>query len=964
MHAHHRSHSHRAVDAEKVHVLDAPGSSDTVAETTVDKKQKDKRKGQRNSGTSRNGSGILSLADAHTHFASAPSLSSTTTTTNKGKQHATANLAYVLAPSIQLDEGLSASGTEINFWDEEDEETDSEAQDQLGDIDGRISRQRSVVAAVVASSSLFFAPSGSASDSSGASCLVPLKTGNEILLKEFSEASETFDDSQDEMDLLSLYNASSRPMSMEILSSGIKDALAIEPPISTATELEEPISQRPSQCPTPKARTASISTEMTSHTPAEDRTSITSGLSGSSPSSGVPRYLVKESWDASGRSSMEPSPNIKNPMRVRHSFMSTVSSASSAPSIPSKFACSSDKSIGPFWISLDMVHKLASEMDFGLFSKMDFRAVGSDSEFDEEDDYGLVTRGPGIDLSKQFVEPVFEQEDGVVSIKSGSLHSLVTYLWANIGGGTDQNQRLMVEFLQTYRYFATSEDVARLLALSYMEIDWSMDESDDAFIHSHSEFLENLSVGVCSGTNKDWSGILQLRILNVFKKWIDLHPDDFTANKELLEFTTLFFEKMVEKDEKRAMHGSSIVGNLRDKVRECELNKYLAIPALPSLTCSRGHKSAPNLSAKSRTQSEGPPPTITSASSEHVVGPILKPSSWNLRRKFSFRGSSSKSTDTLASVDTEKVAAPSSPFNLNIFHSRTASAQPSLQQTQEHGTMSITAALAAISPPTRRLSELDPTSVAKQLTLLEHNHFRKIKIDEFFMQSWSKKKDGGVGVNAASKSRLVTFINWFNRVAYGIATEVVKLTVLKERVVMLKRLIFVAEICVKWNNFNTAFEIVAGLNLGPVSRLAKTWKALPAKYMDAWNKLNRIVSSESSYRTYRQLIAQIKEQGASIPVLPYLGVNLSDLTFTEDGNPTYVTNDECSSPGELIKIINFSKFKMISKLLSAILKFQSGQYDFEYDEHVQRWLRTEWEAASSKELYEMSLLCEPRIVST
>ncbi|KAI8829617.1 ras guanine nucleotide exchange factor domain-containing protein [Chytriomyces cf. hyalinus JEL632] len=277
--------------------------------------------------------------------------------------------------------------------------------------------------------------------------------------------------------------------------------------------------------------------------------------------------------------------------------------------------------------------------------------------------------------------------------------------------------------------------------------------------------------------------------------------------------------------------------------------------------------------------------------------------------------------------------------------------------------MSITAALAAISPPTRRLSELDPTSVAKQLTLLEHNHFRKIKIDEFFMQSWSKKKDGGVGANAASKSRLVTFINWFNRVAYGIATEVVKLTVLKERVVMLKRLIFVAEICVKWNNFNTAFEIVAGLNLGPVSRLAKTWKAMPAKYMDAWNKLNRIVSSESSYRTYRQLIAQIKEQGASIPVLPYLGVNLSDLTFTEDGNPTYVTNDECS-PGELIKIINFSKFKMISKLLSGILKFQSGQYDFEYDEHVQRWLRTEWEAASSKELYEMSLLCEPRIVST
>jgi hypothetical protein len=50
----------------------------------------------------------------------------------------------------------------------------------------------------------------------------------------------------------------------------------------------------------------------------------------------------------------------------------------------------------------------------------------------------------------------------------------------------------------------------------------------------------------------------------------------------------------------------------------------------------------------------------------------------------------------------------------------------------------------------------------------------------------------------------------------------------------------------RYSNYNTCFEIVAGLNMAAISRLKHTWKALPKKYADTWEYLNQIVSNEST----------------------------------------------------------------------------------------------------------------------
>lgn len=136
------------------------------------------------------------------------------------------------------------------------------------------------------------------------------------------------------------------------------------------------------------------------------------------------------------------------------------------------------------------------------------------------------------------------------------------------------------------------------------------------------------------------------------------------------------------------------------------------------------------------------------------------------------------------------------------------------------------------------LSDLDGDILIRHLGMIEQKMFKEIPINEFFNQCWAER-------TALKAPNLQKLIQWFNYVALGIASEVVRLESIKDRVSLLKNLIATAHSCLMIANYNTCFEIVAGLNMASVSRLKKTWAALPKKSADSWEVLNTIVSNES-----------------------------------------------------------------------------------------------------------------------
>ncbi|KAJ3215349.1 RasGEF [Dinochytrium kinnereticum] len=658
--------------------------------------------------------------------------------------------------------------------------------------------------------------------------------------------------------------------------------------------------------------------------------------------------------------------------------------------------------LGPFYLTQERYNSVQSSMDSELFAHFGF-AVGPRPTQKDFAPPSVTTApltqigggdGPGMTVGRPDLPVLMEDSEGRNVIRGGTLPTLVNLLSAQ-GVSTDAD--FMMDFLKTYRYFADALDVARLLMLRYIEIGWLMEGSSTSASSSasglekdHSDkkgisawYSKSTSSSTASSrgnisatvttTGKEIDGFLQLRVLNVFKKWIEGHPDDFSRNPQLHDLSRLFLDRHVKLDPKRILFVASILKNLEERApliqSPAASTVYGRSSYLPSKLNMVSTASSTSMMHTSSSQAQSPLRSRTASEASSIAVP---PQSTPLTvRKSGTIGSTGSLSDhrprsgTIITSGDEDDTSGGQSVGIGGLNLRRGS------RTSAPSSISLSLALSMLEPPKMSMSDLDPTLVAQQLTLIEHNQFRRIRIEEFYCQAWNNQPAPSAS-HLRPKSRLGSLIAWFNRVAYGVASEVVMAAKVKDRVGVLKRFIFIAHLCLKWNNFNTVFEIVAGLNLGAITRLKKTWKALPSKYWDVWNTLNRTVSDEGSYRVYRHHISALKDRKPESPLLPYLGVNLKDLTFAEDGNPTHLSLAEVATtlrmPQQSVsdeKVINFTKFRMISKLLDSIVATQKGLYDFKADEKVQMWLKEDWVCLETAELYEQSKICEPRVpVST
>lgn len=104
-------------------------------------------------------------------------------------------------------------------------------------------------------------------------------------------------------------------------------------------------------------------------------------------------------------------------------------------------------------------------------------------------------------------------------------------------------------------------------------------------------------------------------------------------------------------------------------------------------------------------------------------------------------------------------------------------------------------------------------------------------------------------------------------------------------------------------------QIVVGLNLACVTRLERTWEGVGNKYSDMFKALMVATSASRNYLMYREALRTTVP-----PAIPYVGVYLRDLTFIEDGNPSYMAKD--------LGLVNFDKVRMLARVLGEIRTFQ------------------------------------------
>lgn len=117
----------------------------------------------------------------------------------------------------------------------------------------------------------------------------------------------------------------------------------------------------------------------------------------------------------------------------------------------------------------------------------------------------------------------------------------------------------------------------------------------------------------------------------------------------------------------------------------------------------------------------------------------------------------------------------------------------------------------------------------------------------------------------------------------------------------------------EFNNFYSAMGIMSALVSSSVHRLASTWENITEFEMSEFRKFQALTSSANNFKAMREAIPL-----RSPPVIPYLGMYLTDLIFIEEGIPD-------SLPGGLI---NFSKRRQVATLISSIQQVQLHRYHF------------------------------------
>jgi RasGEF domain len=132
-------------------------------------------------------------------------------------------------------------------------------------------------------------------------------------------------------------------------------------------------------------------------------------------------------------------------------------------------------------------------------------------------------------------------------------------------------------------------------------------------------------------------------------------------------------------------------------------------------------------------------------------------------------------------------------------------------------------------------------------TLVEYSLLKKVTAPEIQSQNWTKNKKRAPNIAAVIKN--------FNRMGQWVATEVLTTSVKENRETVIRKFIEIANHLREMQNYSTCLAIMSGLSHNSVSRLKRTWKAIPKKSRDLLNDLYRLIKPGTcAWRWFRAFI--------------------------------------------------------------------------------------------------------------
>ncbi|KAM4727765.1 rap guanine nucleotide exchange factor 4-like isoform 1-T1 [Anableps anableps] len=195
--------------------------------------------------------------------------------------------------------------------------------------------------------------------------------------------------------------------------------------------------------------------------------------------------------------------------------------------------------------------------------------------------------------------------------------------------------------------------------------------------------------------------------------------------------------------------------------------------------------------------------------------------------------------------------------------------------------------------------------LAYQMTMFDWELFSCVHEHELLYHTFGRHSFRRTTAN------LDLFLRRFNQVQLWVVTEVCLCTQLSKRVQLLKKFIKIAAHCREFKNLNSFFAIIMGMSNPAVSRLSQTWEKLPTKFKKFYAEFESMMDPSRNHRSYRLTVTKLEP-----PIIPFMPLLLKDMTFTHEGNKTFIDN-----------MVNFEKMRIIANTIRQVRQCRSQPFN-------------------------------------
>ncbi|KAL9655979.1 hypothetical protein ABK040_007600 [Willaertia magna] len=238
--------------------------------------------------------------------------------------------------------------------------------------------------------------------------------------------------------------------------------------------------------------------------------------------------------------------------------------------------------------------------------------------------------------------------------------------------------------------------------------------------------------------------------------------------------------------------------------------------------------------------------------------------------------------------------------------------------------------------------EMPVKEIAEQLTFMDNVIYNEIKFSELLDQSWMKEKRKHQAPN------LLSNVGFFNKISNWVCVSILSEENQMRRVRILRKMLHLLGALHEMNSFNLAMAVSGGLGETSVHRLTNTWDEIEEKTLEIQHNCLEFTSPKGNYKQFRAATNECFVSGKSC--VPYIGIYLKDLVFTDDGNPAFVDGK-----------INFTKCINTYAIMFQVLRFQGRNYNIEPNpDFIKEILTFDDKKYSEDARYEMSLKIQPK----